>query len=432
MTPQKSDALPLPPGFPVPARPASGASAAALAWVLAAAFADAGPGDDPIDLIDPVVRLGALDAEARAAAADLARGLDLAARIASRLGRDRLEALFGDDAGTWLAARTRTAARGVALLEGAKAVAGIAREAGVPLAWLKFAGLAAAGVEVLGRRGASDLDLLVPEERVETLAGAVAAAGFAASAAPAPEHQAAALAHPTLGAVEIHRYLSGIPRGASRFSELERAGRLEAGDAVAPGTFVPARAVLAAHALAHGRVQHGLTADYPHFRIFGDLIDLGFGVAGAGGDRGDGGDDREEWARELAPGAGAALALVAALRRGELPRRDAADRTERAAALELDHFLALATSSDYGAALKPAAAWRSTGERGAPARLLHRLRRLVLLSRAEVEAIYGPQPGAAAVLGRRLLRPFDLAGRALAARRARRRLSGRGRDPEGS
>ena len=388
-----------------PPRPAG----TALDWTLAAAFAGGAA---------PRPALAAADA---GAAAELAGRLGLGPRIADRLGRERLAAELGDAAAARLTgARTEAAARGLAVLECARVVARLAHGVDVPVAWLKFAGLAGAGVDVVGRRGAADLDLLVPETSARRLAEALGECGFTRSRMPQPEHQIATCVHPTLGALELHRYLPGVPGRArrrarpARFEQLRAAGLLAPADAVAAGTFAPVPALLAAHALVHGLEQHGESADYPHFRALADLADLGLPERLAAA----------EVAALLPPGAvaplAAAAALLDALAAGRLPRAEPAG--DAAAAALLDHLLALALDADYGAALKLGAVWRSTAEGGAAAGALGRLRRLFVISAAEVEAIYGPQPGRGAVLVRQLLRPFDLVRRALASLRSRRRL----------
>jgi hypothetical protein len=97
------------------------------------------------------------------------------------------------------------------------------------------------------------------------------------------------------------------------------------------------------------------------------------------------------------------------------------------AGLWLRHFLALALEPDYALALRTGAALQGTESGGALGAGLRRLRRLLLLTPAEVEAIYGPQSGRGAIFARQLARPFDLIGRAWASRAARRRLERAGR-----
>lgn len=386
----------------------------ALAWALDAAFARE-PELGPI-----------ADARERARAVHWAARLGLAERIAARAGRERLEAALGGEATPFVRARRFAAAQGVALVEVAVEVAAVARGLDVPLLWLKFAGLVAAGRDVVGRRGASDVDLLVPEERGRELLEALLARGFVRAATREPPHQIATLVRAPAGVVDLHRYLpmlSGPGRRGPRLAELEREGRIAPAVAIAPETFAPVPALAAAHAAVHVAEQHPFAAGYPHLRALGDLADLGIGgdtavaevVAIAGG--------------AIAPGEIEALAALAtALGRGERPRAG------RPGAW-LAHFVALASTPGYADSLRLRAALRGTGEGARLGATLGRLRRLLFLTAAEVEAIHGPQRGRAAILARQVARPLDLVVRSwtsLAARRRMRRgAGGRGAKPQG-
>jgi hypothetical protein len=379
----------------------------ALAWALAAAFAP--------DL--PAAPAGA----ERAAAARWASRLGLEERIAARLGAERLENELGSAAIDAVRAARFALAQGVTILDRAVEVAEIARGLGVPVLWLKFAGLVAAGRDVLGRRGAADLDLLVPEERGAELLAGLLARGYVRAATREPPHQIATLVRAPAGVVDLHRYLpmlAGPRRRGRRFDELERAGLIVPAPALAPGTFAPVPALAAAHSAVHVVEQHAFAAGYPHLRAIGDLIDLGVGAGTAV-------DEVAALARDAAaPGeVEAVAALAAALARGEAPRGRA--RTW------LAHFVALGSVPEYARSLRLRAALRGTGE-GRPLRTaLGRLLRLLFLTAAEVEAIHGPQPGRGATLARQLARPFDLVVRSWSALAARRRLR-RGSGGEGA
>lgn len=380
----------------------------ALAWALKAAFA---PERGAVSAIDRRDRLRA---------ARWARRLGLQERIAARTRRDRLEATLGQGAIELVRAQRLASAQGVALLDVAAEVAAVAAAIGVPVLWLKFAGLVAAGRDVVGRRGASDVDLLVPEERGAELLSALLAGGFVRAGTREPPHQFATLVRAPAGVVDLHRYLpmlSGPGRRGRRFGELERDGLLAPAVAIAAGTWVPVPALAAAHAAVHVLEQHPFVAGYPHLRAVGDLLDLGLGgatpvtavAALASG--------------AVAPGEIEALAeLAAALARGERP-------SSGRAALWLAHFVALASIPEYATSLRLRAALRGTGEGSTFGLALGRLRRLLFLTAAEVEAIHGPQRGRAAIVARQLARPFDLVVRswvALAARRQMRRGAGAG------
>lgn len=371
---------------------------AALAWALAAAFAR----DLPT----------APAAGDRARAARWAARLGIQERIAARFGAERLENELGSAAIDAVRAARFAVAQGVTILDRAAEVAEIARDLGVPVLWLKFAGLVAAGREVLGRRGVADLDLLIPEERSPELLAALLARGFVRAATREPPHQIATLVRAPAGVVDLHRYLpmlTGTDRRGRRFDELERAGLIAPAAAIAPETFAPVPALAAAHAAVHVVEQHAFVPGYPHLRAVGDLIDLDVGgttavaaVAALGADA-------------AAPGEVEALAALAtALARGEMPCGRAR--------VWLAHFVALGSRPEYARSLRLRAALRGTGE-GRPLRTaLGRLRRLLFLTAAEVEAIHGPQRGRAAILARQLARPFDLLVRSWTALAARRRM----------
>jgi hypothetical protein len=366
---------------------------AELLWGLRRAF---GPVEVEIAAGDP------------AAAVELAGRLDLAARIGARVPQERLAAECGEAGAARLrAARAQAAAAGLRVLAAAGEVAAVAVGAGIRVAWLKFAGLAALGLPVLGSRGVGDLDLLVGPEEAGVLAAALRAAGFRAGPDVAYEHHLAALLAPAGVPVEIHDRLPGVRLAARRsatFGDLEAAGLLAASrEPFAPG-LVPAARVQRAHLLVHALAQHGLApAAYPGLRLFGDLLALG-----APG---------EPVPVDLSPReVAAAEELAAALGRGEIPVAGDARRL-------LDHLLAGALDARYREGLK-----LSFG-RGEPSDLppwrrhLAWLRRALCPSAAELAAIYGEPRGRGHRLLLRLWRPLDLAGRTVRALASRWRSS---------
>ena len=380
------------------------ADARALAWVLACAF---GP---------PESAPGAVDG---ASAVRLASALDLAARIASRCPRARLAEQAGEAAAEELhRQRTRCAGEGLRLAELQREVAGVAARAGLELAWLKFAALEATGLDLVGRRTASDLDLLVRPADAPELARALAGRGFAAGRAPAPTHHLRPLVHARLGALEIHDRIPGVRlsgRRSAGYAELAAAGLLRpARDARAS---VPVREVLVAHALVHGLAQHARAPHgYPLWRLPADLLDLGVdGPHALAGGPVAGWIAGEVAAADLA----AMLDLLAALAAGTALAGADAGRP----GLWLRHLVAGTLDADYRAALRARAVLvTEPADLPRPLRGALALWRAVALAPAQVEAIYGPQRGRMAVLGRQLLRPFDLVGRGLAALGAGRRL----------
>jgi hypothetical protein len=389
----------------------------ALGWVLARAF---GPLAMELPPVEPAAALAA------------ARRFELAARLAARLPRERWAAELGDEGAAELRReRIGAVAAEVRLLDLAREVAAAAERVGTPVALLKFAALTASGAAATGSRPACDVDLLAPAAGAAALHAALRARGWSASPLAGGDHQLAALASPAGPAVEIHLHLPGVrlPQAGARRAGGDRSATYE--DLAAAGLLaplagwpdacrLPARAVLAAHALVHGIAQHGFAPDaYAQLKMIGDLIDLG--LSGADGTA------LAELAGELVAAdvsveeVAAAVRLAAALAAGnDLRQRLRAPGAAAGEIALLRHALAGRSDARYRAALK-------LGLRPQPGdgpRALSLARAVwgtVFLSRAQVVAIYGRPAGRWGYLGRRLARPFDLALRlasyAAAARR---------------
>jgi hypothetical protein len=370
-----------------------------IRWMLLRAFGP--PGAPFLETVEP------------AAALALARRFEISARIAARQGRERLAAELGDPAGDPAAAfahdRRAAAAAGLRLMGEAGRVAAVAAGLGIPLAFLKFAALEAAGVLAAGSRGACDVDLLAPEDRARELWQALVAAGFRASGLPEAEHQLPALVWPQGGAVEVHRTLPGVrlagPAARSaRYETLEAAGMLRPLPAFPGRCAAPPPEVLAAHVLVHGIGQHGFwPASYPLFKMVADLSDLReLGGLGALTDRALG------WvARDVSPAEAAAVrGLVARLTAGEDPRE-----WEGGEETLLRHLLAGRLDAGYERALRLGLFHPQPSDRPRPLQLARTLLGAVFLSKAQIDAVYGPPRSALGYLGRRLARPFDLGWR---------------------
>ncbi len=325
------------------------AASPALRWVLARAYA---AGDT------------ALAETEGAAAVVLARELSLAARIASVQPHTRLAGELGAPAAAELKQlRALAIAQEMRLGAALAAVDEAAADLRLPYAPLKGQALVLGGFAPDGGRPSSDLDLLVPEARLDSLQQELLGRGFAV-AGEAYEHQAAGLRHEGGGMVELHRVLPGVriaPKRSATFDDLMAAGMLgplpslpSSNAALSAMKFrpkgdlrLPRRELLTAHALVHAIAQHGLApAVFPGFLFFGDLLDLAF--------RGGGGRatlatitpwiEREVSYEE----AEAALALVTALESGD-PRLF----TGRTPARKLvDHFYAGVSDPAYATALK--------------------------------------------------------------------------------
>jgi hypothetical protein len=440
----------------------------AVRWMLLRAF---GPVGAAAPAVDP------------AAALAVCRHFEVAGRVAARQGRARLSAELGAAAAAdFVRDQAAAVAGGLRLMALAGEVAAVAAPRGLPLVFLKFAALELGGALAPGSRAACDLDVLVPPGRAVELGEALAAAGFRASAMPAQEHQLAALEGPG-GIVEVHRKLLGVRvagRRSATVEDLEREGLLAALPALLGRAAVPVPAVAAAHALVHGIAQHGWTPHaYSLLKMLADLVDLGFapppaawtpgGAAATGrpaaltapaGSASAGGaavpelatDAPAEIAAAAAPSlprppeGGAALfrsvaawtardvaageieaawRLCAALAAGGDP--GGWQRSQAGEALLLRHALAGRLDAEYERSLRLAQFRRQPSDRPEAARLARSVAGTLWLSRAQVDAIYGPPRHRLGYLGRQLGRPLDLLARlgryGLHAWRLRRRRS---------
>ncbi|HKV09565.1 MAG TPA: nucleotidyltransferase family protein [Thermoanaerobaculia bacterium] len=369
---------------PLRFRPPRVAPPPELRWVLLRAF---GPVGAPFPgVVDP--------AEALA----LARLFEVSARVAARQGRERLAAEQGEEAAAGFSGdRARTTASGLRLLELAREVAEAAAGLGIPLALLKFAALEASGLEAAVHRPACDVDVLAPAGRARELQAALVRVGFRASNLPEPEHQLPTLEHPAGGAVEIHRFLPGVrPDGgaSATFEILERHGLLSPGEGRG---FVPVPEVQAAYALVHGLGQHGWwPSSYSLLKMVADVIDLSPEALTP---------RALSWVEQDVP-AGEALAvrrLCERLSAGD----DPLEEEDAPEAVLLRHILAGRLDPDYESALRLGLFRSQPGDRPRLARLAG----TVFLTRAQVDAIYGPPRHPLGYLGRQLARPFDLLAR---------------------
>jgi hypothetical protein len=377
----------------------------AVRWMLRRAFGPVGEGAPP----------GLPDVEPPAAI-ELCRRFELSGRVAARQGRTRLAAQLGAAADEELARdRARAAAVGLRIGALAERVTAAAVQLGLTPILLKFAALELGGVLAPGSREACDLDVLVPSGRAAELQRALVGDGFRASPLPPYEHQLAALESPD-GIVEVHRALLGVRvagRRSATAEDLARVGLLRPLPALAGRAAAPVPAVAAAHALVHGIAQHGWT---PHanslLKMVGDLIDLGF----AGADGAELARRAAAWtARELAPGeVEAARRLCVALAAGD--GLDGWEESRAPEAVLLRHALAGRLDPGYERALRLALFGRRPSDAPEAARLARALAATLWLSRAQVDAIYGPPRRRLGYLARRLGRPFDLLLRGLRGR----------------
>ncbi len=318
----------------------------ALRWVLARAYAAADT---------------AMDETEGGAAVALAQRLGLAARIATRQPQARLTAELGPEAAAELKRQRALAiAQQMRLGAALTAVDATAADLRIPYAPLKGQALVLGGFAPDGGRPSSDLDLLIPEGKLDALQSELLRQGFAV-AGEAYEHQAPALRHLGGGMVELHRVLPGVrlePKRSATFEALAAAGLFGPPPTSPTPSFrprgdlrLPRRELLTAHALVHAIAQHGLApAVFPGFLFFGDLADLAF--------RGSGGRatlaaigpwiEREVSYAE----AEAALDLATALAAGDDALFAGTGKSRSPARLLLDHFYAGVVDPDYAMSLK--------------------------------------------------------------------------------
>jgi hypothetical protein len=384
-------------------RPPALAMGPEVRWMLRRAFGPAGA----------AVPVGAGGPVEPQAVLDLCRRFEVSGRVAARQGRARLAAELGAAAAGQLARDQAIAvAGGLRIVALAERVTAVAARLGLTPVLLKFAALELGGALAPGSREACDLDVLVPSGRAAELQRALTGAGFRASPLPPYEHQLAALESPE-GVVEVHRLLLGVRvagRRSATADDLAREGLLRPLPALAGRAAAPVPAVAAAHALVHGIAQHGWT---PHahslLKMVADLLDLGF--AGPGG--AELARQVAAWtARELAAGeVEAARRLCVALAAGD--GLEGWEESRAPEAVLLRHALAGRLDPGYERALRLALFRRRPTDAPEPVRLARAVAAAVWLSRAQVDAIYGPPRRRLGYLARRLGRPFDLLARLL-------------------
>ncbi|HSF38524.1 MAG TPA: nucleotidyltransferase family protein [Thermoanaerobaculia bacterium] len=376
---------------PLRFRPPRFAATPEVRWMLLRAF---GPVDAPFP--------GPVDPEGTLA---LSRRFEVSARVAAQQGRKRLAAELGEEAAAGFSEdRARTTGSGLRLVELTREIAEIAAGLGIPLALLKFAALEASGLPVAVHRPACDVDVLAPAERSRELQDALVAAGFRPSGLPEPEHQLSTLEHPAGGAVEIHRLLPGVrPDGgaSATFETLERCGLLLPCGSFPGRCFVPAPEAQAAHILVHGLGQHGWwPASYSLLKMVADLIDL----------------SREALTPRALSWVEADISAAEALAVRRLCERltageDLFTRDDEPEAVLLRHILAGRLDRGYESALRLGLFRAQPSDRPPLLRLARSIAGTVFLTRAQVDAIYGPPRHPLGYLGRQLARPFDLLAR---------------------
>ncbi len=376
-------------------RPPQVVLAPETAWALLRAFA---PPDAPLPA--PV------DGERAAAAAVT---YDLAVRIAWRIPLEQLAAEVGPRQARELAVRQLAVqAVGKRVMAVAQDLAARLAGVGVPVALLKFAALYLRGHVAPGSRGVSDLDILIPAAAAEPVRAQLRRAGFTERRLIHVPHHLPPLLSPDGVAVEVHIALPGVADDAA-FEELAASGLLERWPPLAGEGYLPTRALLVAHCLAHGLLQHGSAPQaYPPLRMLADLVDLGL----AGPDGAALGEEAYPLLSKRLPhwAVAAACSLCRALAAGEAGAVLAED-AESGAGLLLRHVLAGPVDRRYQEALR----WSAiAGLDGTPRSLrqwLGELWQALYLTRGQVELMHGPQSSRWGTFYWRLRRPLDIAVR---------------------
>ncbi len=247
---------------PLGFRPPAFALGAELEWVLRRSFGPSG--------WTPKAAISG------SAALDIALRLDVAARLAARQPRELLERELGAASAQRLREQyVATVARSALLDHALNQLLERAAEAEITCILLKYAALNRMGVLRVGSRVASDIDVLVPHGRARELQAVLRAKGYQDLGLPESSHQLPALQDPNGVLIELHLHVPSVTLAPRlpfvRVEDLLAAGLTVASDRA----LLPYPAIVAAHAVSHGLVQH---AHVPHvycpLKTFADLADL--------------------------------------------------------------------------------------------------------------------------------------------------------------
>ena len=380
-----------------------------LRWILARAFgAPTLHFGEPFDVAEAV---------------RLATVFNLAPRIGARTPEAVLASEAGAEAALFRRAAHLTVAQNLYRLEAVRAVARTAEKGGIPFVILKGLALEALQLVPPGARPTSDLDLLVPERLIPRFLELLVTDGWVPSENPDQEQHLDPLIHPRLGMIEVHRLILGVRLSGSRRSldhdTLSASGLTQPIPGFPELVTAPVGAILLAHALVHGLVQHGnAPGSYPLFRVLTDVVDLGSSpeaLAQAGA-----------YLREIDAEDLAAVGNLARGLRSGLPSAlsgapySVEGRPDPEVGL-LRHIVAGTLDADYALGLKVQGVFGPISDLPSLPAALRATWQALALSRKQVDKIYGPPRTRLGYLGRQLARPFDLAGRLVRSLAARRR-----------
>ncbi len=305
----------------------------------------------------------------------------------------------------------------------------IAEKFGVRFVVLKGAALHVLRLVRTDARPMCDLDILLAPEDAARLNDVLVSGGWTARGFPRSEDHLPQLRHPTWPALELHDQLSGLSldgRSWVTFADVEEAGAMEPLPTAGSAAFVPTRELLAAHAIAHGFFHHGtVPIGYPLQRVFDDLRALDVletpdeeFLAGPG-----------RWMKRGLPPEDVLtiLHLGRRLARGEEVADDAPSTPESRL---LEHVHRSAKDPFYREALRLRNFHLLSGTGSNPVRTFVKTAwNVLLLSRDQVDAIYGRQKHRWGYPLRQFLRPFDLVLRVGRYSLAWLRLRARGESP---
>lgn len=336
--------------------------------------------------------------------------LVVAARIGARWSARRLENAFGPEiAAAFVSARRKAAAQELKAEAVIQDLAEVAASMDLPIVILKGGALMLRGTFPPGSRGMCDVDVLAPEGREEAFQERLKAKGwFEPPDLPSGEHQLQVLGHPVGLAVEVHHCLRGVRNADGNsfgWSDLDEGGFLDRVESLPGESFIPKHDVLLAHALVHGLAQHGLNPKgYPLLRVVGDLVDLD--LAGPVD-----GEDADRWLplidRDVSRLEVVALArLCRRLTEGEGAASVWSGKD--GAGSMLRHFVLGSTDTKYRDSLRIRSLATALPSGGRFKTLVRTVWGTLILTRGQVDALYGQPSSAWGYWGYRLYRPFDL------------------------
>ena len=233
-----------------------------IRWVLLAAFADAGPGDARPALPERAARL--------------IHRFSLVNQVASRLSAAQLAQALTPALQEQVSAVARSRVmRSLAVVEARERVCRAATEAGVDIVLLKQAALEVMGLVTPGQRFASDVNLLVDSAQIEKLSRALEASGCLKRPRRNPKYHPVVFATPSDISLELHIAIPCLRLNAQgeflQLLDLKQHNLVQVTANSQANVFVPTRAVLAAHLVTHGLVQHRFTPQHhPAFRVVVD------------------------------------------------------------------------------------------------------------------------------------------------------------------